>query len=62
MKFHSFLSTLSALALCMGLGLSAQQQAAPPELAELRAAAALTDDQARLKELQRLKAAYPNSP
>ncbi|MDR2560354.1 MAG: hypothetical protein LBC63_01080 [Holophagales bacterium] len=61
MKFHTF---LSALTLCMSLGLSAQapqQQAQPPELAELRAAMALTDDQAKLKEFQRLKATYPDS-
>ncbi|MDR2561873.1 MAG: hypothetical protein LBC63_08915 [Holophagales bacterium] len=61
MKYHTF---LPALALCLSLGLSAQaqqQQQAPPEQAELQAASRIAGLADRLKELNRLKAAYPNS-
>jgi len=61
MKFHTF---LSALTLCMSLGLSAQapqQQAAPPEQAQLQAAGRIADLAERLKELNRIKATYPQS-
>ncbi|MCL1894609.1 MAG: hypothetical protein FWG02_10350 [Holophagaceae bacterium] len=57
--------TPTALALCLGLSLSAQTQQArtapPPEQAELNAAMNITDLNARLKELQRIMAAYPES-
>jgi predicted negative regulator of RcsB-dependent stress response/thiol-disulfide isomerase/thioredoxin len=62
MKFHTF---LPALALCLASGLFAQaqqQQQAPPEFAELQAASRIADLNERIKELQRLKAAYPDSP
>jgi len=62
MKFHTF---LPALALCLASSLFAQaqqQQQAPPEFAELQAASRIADLNERIKELQRLKAAYPNSP
>jgi hypothetical protein len=52
------------LCLCIGIGLFAQPlqgQTPPPELAEFVAARRLADDQGRLKELRRIKAAYPTS-
>jgi len=58
-----FSTTLSALALCIGFSLFAQapQQQAPPELAELRTASQIANLSDRIKELQRIKTAYPES-
>ncbi|MDR0498176.1 MAG: hypothetical protein LBH03_00385, partial [Holophagales bacterium] len=56
-----FPSVLSALALCAGLNLFAQSPTPPPEYLEFQKAMAITDVSARIKELQRIKAAYPNS-
>ncbi|MDR2698025.1 MAG: hypothetical protein LBB40_06085 [Holophagales bacterium] len=56
--------TSTILGLCLGLGLTAQtpqQQAPPPEIAELEAALGIADIPARVKELKRIKAAYPES-
>ncbi|HYA49393.1 MAG TPA: hypothetical protein VEG35_06805 [Burkholderiales bacterium] len=57
----------AVLALCLSLALAvtvqarAQAQQRPPEYAEIMAASQLTDPAARLKELERIKAAYPTS-
>jgi len=61
MKLHS---VIPALALCIGFSLFAQspQQPPPPEMAELRAASQIANHADRIKELQRIKAAYPESP
>ncbi|MCL1894608.1 MAG: hypothetical protein FWG02_10345 [Holophagaceae bacterium] len=58
-----FLVTPTVLAMCLGLNLYAQapQQQVPPEQAELEAARKITDIPARLREIQRIKIAYPNS-
>jgi hypothetical protein len=55
--------TRTFLALCLGLNLFAQstQQQVPPEFAEMQAAARLADVQDRIKEVRRIKAAYPQS-
>ncbi|MCL1894610.1 MAG: hypothetical protein FWG02_10355 [Holophagaceae bacterium] len=51
----------AALTMCFCTGIFAQQQQAPPEYAELRAAIQSLDAPARVKELKRIKAAYPSS-
>ncbi|MDR2561380.1 MAG: hypothetical protein LBC63_06400 [Holophagales bacterium] len=60
----AFLSVLLGFYLCLGLAAqesreSSQQQ--PPEQAQYVAAMRITDMRARIKELKRIKAAYPNS-
>lgn len=54
------LGALPAAALCLALPLLAQS-AQPPEVKELQAAQALPDPAARLKEFERILAAYPGS-
>lgn len=57
--------TSIALTLCLGLSLTAQttqaRPAPPPEQAEIQAAMNITDLNARLAELRRIFAAYPES-
>jgi len=60
MKFRPVLFALFPLALCLGLCAQAQQQA-PPEMAQLRAASQIRDPFDRIKELKRIRAAYPES-
>ena len=55
-----FRSLVAALILAVGLPLLGQQ-AQPPELKEFQAASAIQDPASKLKELERLKAAYPES-
>ncbi|MCL1908297.1 MAG: hypothetical protein FWG12_02895 [Holophagaceae bacterium] len=53
------IQAILALGLCSGL--FAQTQQPPPEVAEINAAMSNADIPARVKELKRIKAAYPNS-
>jgi hypothetical protein len=60
--FIAFFGVIFALGLmASSLALAQERQAAPPEYKELVAASQIKDAAARLKEFERIKAAYPQS-
>jgi tetratricopeptide (TPR) repeat protein len=62
-KRHKGTAAVLALALAVALAAAAQtRQSPPPEYKQIVAAYNITDAAARLKEFERLKMAYPNSP
>ncbi|MGZ5497973.1 MAG: hypothetical protein ACXWHI_04560, partial [Candidatus Aminicenantales bacterium] len=67
MKAETRLRAVIALLLFFSIGVSGRLaaqggQAPPPEYNELVAAYKLQDPSLRLKEFERIKAAYPNTP
>lgn len=54
-------AALSVLVFCLAPAVDARQAARPPEYAEIMAAQRIVEAEARLKEFERIKAAYPRS-